>query len=124
MAVMAVASGAPLAPARANQAVLPRRASCRRESSPSRALRPAASASPAPQAQSLDSELPRQDRRLSGGQQSVGTPLDTKRQHPPLEPGRYPRWPNEEVAVPVKVPVPAEAALVSGSVFTVQRPVS
>jgi hypothetical protein len=52
--------------------VLPRQASCRRESSQSRALRPTASASPATQGQTLDCELPRQDRHLSGGTARCG----------------------------------------------------
>ncbi len=51
--------------------VLPRRASCRRESSRSRA-RPAASVPPLRSGQTLDSELPRQDRHLSGGRGSIG----------------------------------------------------
>ena len=49
------------APARAAGRVLPRRASCRRESSQPRALRPAAYAALASQAQTLDWELPRQE---------------------------------------------------------------
>src|SRR5215469_7588901 len=59
------------APARANRAVLPRRASCRRESSQSRArLR---HVPPLRSGQTLDSELPRQDRHLSGGRPRIGT---------------------------------------------------
>ncbi len=64
--------------------VLPRRACCRRESPPSRALRPAASASLASQVQTLDGGLPRQDWALAGRPGESGL-LDFGRSDRPLQ---------------------------------------